>query len=104
MMWNTLSSLARLESWGVEEGVTGERVSQRRRSGTGEGYSGEIAECRRGHWSHIADWTDWPLAGVRAAGSSSTGVHVSDLLIGMMLTPNVYSDFIPTLSCLLETK
>ena len=86
MMWNTLSSLARLDTWGVEVGVTGERVSHRRRSGTGEGYSGEIAECRRGHWSHIADWTDWPLAGVRAAGSSSTGVQVSDLFIERIIT------------------
>ena len=70
----------------MEEGVAGERVSHRRRSGTGEGYSGEIAECRRGHWSHIADWTDWPLAGVRAAGSSSTGVQVSDLFIERIIT------------------
>ena len=84
--------------------MTGDRASQRRRSGTGEGYSGEIAECRRGHWSHIADWTDWPLAGVRAAGSSSTGVQVSDLLIGMMLTPNVYSDFMIYSNSVMFTK
>ena len=76
MMWNTLSSLACLEPWGVEEVVAGE--SARRRRGIGEGKTGEIAECRRGRWSHIADWRDWPLAGVRAAGSSSTGVQVSD--------------------------
>ena len=86
MMWNTLSSLARLESWGLAGEMAGESASQRRRSGTGEGYSGEIAECRRGHWSHIADWTDWPLAGVRAAGSSSTGVQVSDLFIERIIT------------------